>query len=63
MEIPVVGVVPIQEMKGDDDVDTTLLRRMCIEAKQYLESFDWCKAAEAVFWGGGVGKIFQHILV
>ena len=42
MEIPVVGVVPIQEMNGDDDVDTALLRGMCIEAKQYLESFDWC---------------------
>jgi len=62
MEIPVVGVVPIQEMNGDDDVDTTLLRGMCIDAKQYLESFDWCKTAEAVYWGGGVGKIFSIFL-
>ena len=62
MEIPVVGVVPIQDMNGDDEVDTTLLRGMCIEAKQYLESFDWCKTAEAVYWGGGVGKIFSIFL-
>jgi hypothetical protein len=62
MEIPIVGVVPIQEMKGDDDADTTLLRGMRIEAKQYLESFDWCTVAEAIYWGGGVGKIFSIFL-
>jgi hypothetical protein len=62
MEIPVVGVVPIQEMSGDDEVDTTLLRAMCIEAKQYLESFDWCEAAQPVYWGGGVGKVFSIFL-
>ncbi len=62
MEIPVVGVVPIQDMIGDDDADTALLRGMCIEAKQYLESFDWCNVAEAVYWGGGVGKVFSIFL-
>jgi len=32
---------------------------MCIKAKQYLESFDWCEAAQPVYWGGGVGKILS----
>lgn len=62
MEIPVVSVVPIQEMNGDDDVDRALLRGMCSEAKQYLESFDWCESAQPVYWGGGVGKIFSIVL-
>jgi hypothetical protein len=62
MEVPVVGVVPIHEMSGDDGVDTALLRNMCVEAKRYLESFEWCKTAEPMYWGGGVGKIFSIFL-
>ena len=62
VHIPLVGVVPIQDMKGDNPVDTEQLQEMCAEAKHYLESFDWCKAAEPVYWGGGIGKIFSVLV-
>jgi hypothetical protein len=59
VDTPLLGVVPIQDMNGDNAVDTALLREMCADAKQYLESFDWCEVAGPVYWGGGIGKIFS----
>ena len=59
MDTRQVGVDPIQDMNGDNAVDTAQLREMCAEAKEYLESFDWCEVAGPVYWGGGIGKIFS----
>ena len=49
-------------MVGDDEADTALLRQMGVEAKTYLEGFDWCKAVGPAYWGGGVGKVFGIFL-
>lgn len=50
---------------GDDDQDTVLLRRMLIDAKQYISSFSWCEIVLDSYFGGGVGGIwgafFFHI--
>lgn len=62
MDIPVSGVVPLTQMIGDDETDTALLHQMSVEAKEYLEHFDWCDAVGRAYWGGGVGKIFSVFL-
>jgi hypothetical protein len=62
MNIPVSGVVPLEQMRGDDETDTVLLRQMSVLAKAYLEQSDWCSAVERGYWGGGVGKIFSVFL-
>lgn len=59
---PVLGVVPVEEMVGDDKEDTALLRRMSEQAKQYLASFSWCDAVLNSYFGGGVGGIFAVFL-
>jgi hypothetical protein len=62
MDLSVSGVVPLEQMVGDDENDTALLRQMSIEAKAYLEQFDWCSAVGRGYWGGGVGKVFSVFL-
>lgn len=61
-EVPVAGVVPVQEMKGGDEEDTLLLRQMLPEAEAYLRSFTWCGGIQRSFFGGGVGGVFAVFL-
>jgi len=59
-------LVPSEEISGDDETDTKLLREMAINATRYIESFSWCDAVLDSYFGGGVGGIFAvfffHIL-
>src|SRR5258708_29803823 len=61
-DVPVVVVVPVQSMTGDDEEDTMLLRAMSQEATAYLRSFGWCGDVLGSFFGGGVGGIFAVFL-
>jgi hypothetical protein len=61
-DVPVVGVVPVQSMTGDDEQDTLLLGQMLREAEAYLRSFSWCGDVLSSFFGGGVGGIFAVFL-
>lgn len=61
-DAPVAGVVPIELMTGEDDEDTSLLRRMSQDAEAYLCSFPWCKEVLGSFFGGGVGGIIAVFL-
>jgi hypothetical protein len=56
------GLVPAAKMKGDDAVDTRLLREMSAEAKQYISSFSWCGSVVDSYFAGGVGGIFAVFL-
>ncbi len=56
------ALVPMDELSGEDEKDTRLLRRMGEEAKQYLLSFQWCKAIENGWFGYGVGEIVAVFL-
>ena len=60
--VPVANVVPVEQMAGDDDEDTALLRGMLEEAKNYVLSFSWCESIISSFFAGGVGKIFAIFL-
>lgn len=62
MDSPARGIVPIELMIGENETDTALLREMSIDAKRYLEAFDWCNAAGPAYWGGGIGGIFGVFL-
>ena len=59
---PVPDVVPVEQMSGDDDEDTALLRGMLEEAKNYIQSFSWCDSIISSYFAGGVGKVFAIFL-
>jgi hypothetical protein len=52
------GLIPVAKIKGDDAVDTRLLRKMSEEAKRYISSFSWCGSVIDSYFAGGVGGIF-----
>ena len=56
------NVVPVEHMSGDDDEDTALLRGMLEEAKNYIQSFSWCKSIDRSYFAGGVGNVFAIFL-
>jgi hypothetical protein len=52
------NLVPTENVSGDDEQDTVLLRNVADEAKQYISTFEWCDAVLDSYFGGGVGGIF-----
>ena len=46
------------DLIGDDDVDTQLLRKMSGDAQRYIASFSWCASIRESYFAGGVGGIF-----
>ena len=60
--IPVHNVVPVEQMTGDDDEETALLRVMLEQATDYIGSFSWCDSVVSAYFAGGVGKIFAIFL-
>jgi len=54
-KIPVTGVVPIDQMVGDDDEDIRLLRIMAAGAENYVRCFRWCKKIREIYFGDGYG--------
>jgi len=60
--IPVTGVVPLEQMAGDDEEDTALLREMAEGAENFLKSFSWCLAIRESFFGAGIGKVIAVFL-
>jgi len=57
MAIDFTKVVPISKMKGDDEVDTKLLKEMLKEASDYIMGFSWHKGVKEVYFGMGVGGV------
>jgi len=60
--IPVKGVVPLEQMVGGDDEDTALLRVMASGAEKYLRSFPWCKSIRQIYFGDGYGGVVAVFL-
>lgn len=52
------SLVPLQNIFGDDQLDSILLRKMGIDAGVFIRSFPWCTTVLESFFGGGVGGIF-----
>jgi len=55
-------LIPIENIAGDDQEDTRLLRQMALDARDYLASFSWCREIYESYFGGGVGGIFAVFL-
>src|SRR5260370_37460529 len=60
--IPVGGVVPLEQMAGDDEEDMAFLREMAERAQNFMKSFSWCLAIRESFFGAGIGKIIAIFL-
>jgi hypothetical protein len=58
MDIPVSGVTPISEMRGEDDDETRRLRDMEARAREFISSFDWCDGIRDFYFGDGIGDVF-----
>ena len=50
-------LVPIQQLTGDDERDTSLLQGMAAEAERFLQSFEWCRATRKGWFGWGIGGV------
>ena len=61
-ELPVIGVVPVLEMEGDDEEETERLRELAELAGDHLSEYDWCKSIREFFFGDGIGGIFAVFL-
>jgi hypothetical protein len=55
-------IAPVEQMAGEDEEETALLRQMLQEAKSYALSFTWCDAIADCYFGGGIGKIIAIFL-
>ncbi len=62
INIPVKGVVPLSQMAGLDDEDSSLLRVMAEGAQNYIRCFPWCKSVRDVYFGDGYGGIVAVFL-
>jgi hypothetical protein len=60
--IPYGELVPLQDLKGDDDEETSLLRELEVMAKGYVKSYSWCVTILDGFFGGGIGRILGIFL-
>ena len=56
------GVVPVDEMAGDEPEDTALLGKLRDDASKYLLSFSWCVSILETYYGDGVGGIIGVFL-
>jgi hypothetical protein len=62
MSLDFTQVVPVDQMRGDDDEDTALLKSMATEAREYLSSFAWCSRILRQWFGTGVGGVVAVFL-
>jgi hypothetical protein len=61
-KIPVRGVVSIDQMAGENDEDTSLLKIMASGAENFLLCFPWCKGVKESFYGDGIGGLVAVFL-
>jgi hypothetical protein len=63
LPVPLVhSAVPLNELHGDDDLDTKLLRAMAEEAIRYVRSFPWCIELHETYFSDGVGGVVALFL-
>lgn len=56
------GLSTIENLRGDSDEDTEVLRRMADEARFFLNKFDWCKEIRELYFGLGIGGVLAVFL-
>jgi hypothetical protein len=58
-KLPISGVVPLAEMRGENSEETELLLLAANAAKKYLEAFPWCKHVVESYFGDGIGGVVE----
>jgi hypothetical protein len=56
------NLTPGTSIQGEDEEETTLLRAMLVEARDYIRSFRWCPPISEEYLGFGVGQVFAVFL-
>jgi hypothetical protein len=59
----VSGVVSVEEMRGDDEVDTELLHADYTKARAFLLNQKWCFGLGNAYFGEGIGGIVSIFLM
>lgn len=60
--LPVTGVIPISEMKGEDNPETLMLRDMESRARKFINDFEWCRGIREFYFGAGIGGVVAVFL-
>jgi hypothetical protein len=60
--LPVEFVIPIEQLFGENEEETQLLRSMAAQAEAYLSGFAWCQSIKAKYFGAGVGQVLAVFL-
>lgn len=55
--LEVSGIIPVEQMAGEDEEDSALLREMEDNAEKFLKFFPWCLEIQESFFGAGIGGI------
>jgi hypothetical protein len=58
----VSGVVPVEQMFGDDAEDTLRLEADLLTARRYLLHQKWCFGIRSMYFGAGLGSIVAVFL-
>ena len=56
-------LTPVDDIEGDEERDTKLLRQMAVEAREYICAFHWCLPIKAMYFADGVGGVIAIFLV
>ncbi|HET6142966.1 MAG TPA: hypothetical protein VFE02_05620 [Candidatus Acidoferrales bacterium] len=59
--IGVSGVIPAEQMAGEDEEDLALLREMKDNAETFLKSCSWCLNIQESLFGAGIGTPSEAI--
>ena len=62
MHVDLSRLTPVDQMRGDDDEDTALLKGMYEEAASYLRGFKWCRRIAEAYFGLGIGGVVAVFL-
>ncbi len=61
-DIDLKKLIPAEQIVGEDDEETGLLKKMLQEATDYLRAFRWCPPIDQVYLGYGVGGVVAVFL-
>jgi hypothetical protein len=59
---PVASAIPVADIQGDDDEDTSLLKEMAKQAVRYVRSCKWCLDLKEMFFADGIGGVVAVFL-
>ncbi len=62
VNVDVTQLKPVSATLGDSEEDSALLLKMATEAKQFIQSFEWCCGVNHEYFGLGVGGVVAAFL-